>query len=82
MVDTGDEERIIYWPVNEPFIHSVIENIMPSTYKRGWYCLSLITYNRTDQQFEPIKFHVPPYIAREYKIGDFYAAHFKRLGAS
>lgn len=80
MAESGDEERIIYWPSNEPFIHSVIENITPSTHKRGWFCMSLIAYNRTDQVFEPIKFHVPGYVAREFNIGDFYAAHFKNLG--
>lgn len=78
--DSGDEERIVYWPSNEPFIHAVIDNITPSTYERRWYCMWLIVYNRTDQKFEPIKFHVPDYVAREYKIGDIYGAHFKNLG--
>jgi len=82
MDDSGDQERIIYWPNNEPFIHSIIENIEPSAHQRGWFCMHLIAYSRTDQHFEPIKFHVPGYVARNYKIGDFYAAHFKRLGSS
>lgn len=80
MDTSGDEERIVFWPNNEPFIHAVIENITPSAHKRGWYCMALIAYNRTDQHFESIKFHVPGHVAREYTIGDFYAAHFRYLG--
>lgn len=82
MLESGDEERVIYWPSNEPFVNAVVENITPSSYKRGWFCMNFIVYNNDIQRFEPIKLHVPGYIANGYKIGDMYSAHFKNIGST
>lgn len=67
-----------FWPSGEPRIHAQIVRISTPFDCGRKVALKLSINNRNEVHGE-IELIVPAENAREYRIGDVYAAHFKRV---
>lgn len=67
-----------FWPSDEPRIHAQIVQISAPFDCGRKVALKLSINNRNEVHGE-IELIVPAEQAREYRIGDVYAAHFKRV---
>lgn len=69
-----------FWPDNEPRIHAMIVSISPPFDCGRLVEMKLAINNRSDVHGE-IRLQVPVFEARNYRVGDVYAAHFKLVSA-
>jgi hypothetical protein len=65
-----------FWPENEPRIHAMIVGITPP-FDAGRLVEMKLSINNRSEVHGEITLRVSAMQARNYKIGDVYAAHFK-----
>jgi len=69
-----------FWPDNEPRIHAMIVSISPP-FDCGQLVEMKLSINNRSEVHGEISLRVPVREARNYHVGDVYAAHFKRVSA-
>lgn len=69
-----------FWPDNEPRIHAMIVSISPPFDCGQKVEMKLAINNRSEVHGE-ISLQVSVREARNYRVGDVYAAHFKLVSA-
>ena len=65
-----------FWPDNEPRIHAMIVQISPP-FNCGMLVELKLSINNRSEVHGEINLLVPVEQARQYHVGDVYAAHFK-----